>query len=174
LFEDFVDIIPIGTTGESPGNIDKARAYAIDWNSTFQLDPLGIKGARVNLRALVQFSSIRDPLTGGKRPLSSFTDRLVEADFRHDIPGSDWAYGAFRLNEVGRQFEGPVWLGVFVENKDVFGLTVRASASNLLNARSRWDRVVYTGRRNSAPIDFVEKRDRLIGPIFSLSVKGTF
>jgi hypothetical protein len=184
LSEDYVDIIPIGLTGESPGNIDKARAYAIDWNSTFQLDPLGIKGARLNLRALVQFSSIRDPLTGEKRPLSSFTDRLIEADFRHDIPGSDWAYGvngnynhitrAYRLNEVGRQFEGPVWLGVFVENKDVFGLTVRASASNLLNARSRWDRVVYTGRRNSAPIDFVETRDRLIGPIFSLSVKGTF
>lgn len=184
LFEDYVDIIPIGLTGESPGNIDKARAYAIDWNSTFQLDPLGIKGAKVNLRALVQFSNIRDPLTGEKRPLSSFTDRLVVADFRHDIPGSDWAYGvngeyshvtrAFRLNEVGRQFEGPVWVGVFVENKDVFGLTVRASASNLINARSRWDRVVYTGRRNNSPIDFVETRDRLIGPILSLSVRGTF
>ncbi|UUR08339.1 TonB-dependent receptor plug domain-containing protein [Sphingomonas glaciei] len=184
LFEDYVDIIPIGLTGESPGNIDKARAYAIDWNSTFQLDPLGIKGAKVNLRALVQFSNIRDPLTGEKRPLSSFTDRLIVADFRHDIPGSDWAYGvngeyshvtrAFRLNEVGRQFEGPVWVGVFVENKDVLGLTVRASASNLINARSRWDRVVYTGRRNNSPIDFVETRNRLIGPIFSLSVRGTF
>jgi hypothetical protein len=56
----------------------------------------------------------------------------------------------------------------------VFGLTVRASAANLLNARSRWDRTVYTGRRNSAPIDFVENRNRLIGPIFSLSVRGTF
>jgi hypothetical protein len=184
LFEDYVDIIPIGLTGESPGNIDKARAYAIDWNSTFQLDPLGIKGARINLRALAQFSRIRDPLTGDKRPLSSFTDRLIEADYRHDIPGSDWAYGvngnhsrvtrAFRLNEVGRQWEGPVWLGVFVENKDVLGLTVRASAGNLLNARSRWDRTVYSGRRNSAPIDFVEKRNRLIGPIFSFSVRGSF
>lgn len=184
LFEDYVDIIPIGLTGESPGNIDNARAYAIDWNSTFQLDPLGIKGARINLRGLVQFSSIRDPLTGEKRQLSSFTDRLIEADFRHDIPGSDWAYGvngnyshvtrAFRLNEVGRQWEGPVWLGAFVENKDVFGLTVRASAGNLLNARSRWDRIVYTGRRNSAPIDYIENRNRLIGPIFALSVKGTF
>jgi hypothetical protein len=184
LFEDYVDIIPIGLTGESPGNIDKARAYAIDWNSTFQLDPLGIKGARINFRALQQFSSIRDPLTGDKRSLSGFRDRLIEAEYRHDIPRSDWAYGlngnyqhvtrSFRLNEVGRQFEGPVWLGVFVENKDVLGLTVRASASNLLNARSRWDRTVFAGRRNSAPIDFTEKRNRLIGPIFSFSVRGTF
>lgn len=56
----------------------------------------------------------------------------------------------------------------------MFGLTLRASASNLLNARSRWDRVVYTGRRNLAPIDFIEDRDRLIGPIFSCSARGTF
>jgi outer membrane receptor for ferrienterochelin and colicins len=184
LFEDYIDIIPIGATGESPGNIDKAQAYAIDTTSTFQLDPLGLKGAKINLRGLVQFSRIADPLTGEHRPLSSFTDRLLELSYRHDIPNSDWAYGGnlnyshltryFRLNEVGRQFEGPVFAGLFVEHKDLLGLTVRASAGNLLNARSRLDRTVYSGRRNVAPIDFTETRDRLIGPIFALSVRGTF
>ena len=184
LFEDRLDIIPIGDTGESPGNIPRAQAYAIDWTSTFQFDPIGWKGAKLNMRALQQFGSIRDPLTGEKRELSSFTDRLLELGLRHDIPSSDWAWGSnanyshvtktFRLNEFGRQFEGPVWLSAFVEHKDVYGLTVRATASNLINARSRWDRVVYSGRRNSAPIDFIETRNRLIGPIFSLSVRGTF
>jgi hypothetical protein len=184
LIEDRLDIIPIGEFGESPGNIPKARAYAIDWNSTFQFDPIGWKGAKLNLRALQQFGSIRDPLTGEKRELSGFTDRLVELGLRHDIPKSDWAWGSnanyshvtrtFRLNEFGRQFEGPVFMSLFVEHKDVFGLTVRATAGNIINARSRWDRVVYAGRRNSAPVDFVETRNRLIGPIFSLSVRGTF
>jgi hypothetical protein len=184
LFEDYIDIIPIGATGESPGNIDRAQAYAIDSTSTFQLDPLGLKGAKINLRGLVQFSRIADPLTNEYRALSSFTDRLVELNYRHDIPDSDWAYGAnlnysrmtksFRLSEVGRQFEGPVFAGIFAEHKDVLGLTVRASAGNLLNARSRLDRTVYRGRRNSAPVDFIETRDRLIGPIFSLSVRGAF
>lgn len=184
LFEDYIDIIPIGATGESPGNIDKAQAYAIDWTSTFQLDPLGLRGAKINLRGLAQFSRIADPLTGEKRDLSSFTDRILELSYRHDIPDTDWAYGgqaeyfhvtkSFRLNEIGRQFEGPVFAGLFVEHKDLLGLTVRASAGNLLNARSRWDRVVYRGRRNTAPVDFVETRNRLIGPIFSLSFRGTF
>lgn len=184
LFEDYIDIIPIGLTGESPGNIDKAQVYAIDWTSTFQLEPLGLRGAKIDIRALAQFSSIADPLTGENRDLSSFTDRTLELSYRHDLPDTDWAYGAsanyshvtqsFRLNEVGRQFEGPVFAGVFVEHKDLLGLTVRASAGNLLNARSRWDRVVYRGRRNITPIDFVESRNRLIGPIFSLSVRGTF
>jgi hypothetical protein len=184
LFEDRVDIIPIGATGESPGNIDKAQAYALDWTSTFQLDPLGIRGAKIDLSTLVQFSRIADPLTGEIRPISSFTDRAFNLSYRHDIPSTDWAYGgnanythtelAYRLNEVGRQFEGPVFASLFVEHKNVFGLTVRATAGNLLNARSRWDRTVYAGRRNVAPIDFVETRNRLIGPIFSFSVRGEF
>jgi hypothetical protein len=184
LSEDLIDIIPVGDDGETPGNIPRGQAYAIDWNSTFQLDPLGIKGARINLRGLLQTSSVRDPLTGRKRNYSGFTTRILETDFRHDIPRSDWAYGAsasyshaalaYRLNEVGRRYEGPVFVGVFVENKDVLGLTLRASANNILNARSRWDRIVYAGRRNVAPIDFVEDRDRLIGPIFSFSARGTF
>lgn len=184
LFEDYIDIIPIGLTGESPGNIDNAQAYAANSESTFQLDPLGIKGAKINLRALIQFSSIADPLTGEKRDLSSFGDRVVDLSYRHDLPNTDWAYGAnanyshvtksFRLNEVGRQFEGPVFAGVFVENKDVLGLTVRASVGNVLNARSRLDRTVFRGRRNIAPIDFIETRNRLIGPIFSLAIRGTF
>jgi outer membrane cobalamin receptor len=184
LFKDRLDIIPIGESGESPGNIPKAQAYAIDWNSTLQFDPIGWKGAKLNVRALQQFGSIRDPLTGDKRKLSSFTDRVLELGLRHDIPKSDWAWGAnanyshvtktFRLNEFGRQFEGPVFMSAFVEHKDVYGLTVRASVSNIVNARSRWDRVVYAGRRNSAPIDFIETRNRLIGPIFSFSVRGTF
>jgi hypothetical protein len=182
--EDVVDIIPIGLDGESPGNIPRAEGLGVDWNSTLQLDPIGFKGARLNARLYGLFSRIRDPLTGKHRPWASRTDRLVELDLRHDIPNSDWAWGAgvnyshqtlaYRLNEVGRQFEGPVWTSLFVENKDVFGLTVRAEVTNLNNARSRWDRIVYTGRRNATPIDFVETRDRLIGPIFSFSARGTF
>ncbi|MEJ7775942.1 MAG: hypothetical protein WKF52_00825 [Sphingomicrobium sp.] len=54
------------------------------------------------------------------------------------------------------------------------GLTVRASAGNLLNARHRFDRVVYEGRRDVAPVDFIQENNQLIGPIFSLSVRGNF
>jgi hypothetical protein len=102
---------------------------------------------------------------------------------RYDIPKSDWAVGGsasyskqslnYRLTEVGLQMEGPVFGSVFVENKDVFGLTVRGTVGNIFDARSTWDRFVYTGRRNSSPIDFIERRDRLIGPIFSFQIRGS-
>jgi hypothetical protein len=182
--QDYVDVIPIGSAGEAVGNIARARAAAIDWTSTIQFDPVGWKGARLDTRVLLQNSRLRDPLTGERRQYSGFSDTLIEANFRRDVPGSDWAYGIsleyshnqprYRLDQVDRLYEGPVFDTLFVENKDVFGLTLRASVINLANARSRRDRIVYEGRRNEAPILFVEKRDRLIGPIFAFSVKGSF
>ncbi|HVM22825.1 MAG TPA: TonB-dependent receptor plug domain-containing protein [Sphingomicrobium sp.] len=183
-FDDIVDIIPIGATGQSPGNIDRAVRYGLEWKGTWLFDPIGWRGAKLDTYVLFQRSRLQDPLTGEHRPISNTQVRAFELKLRHDIPNSKWAWGsgffnswsskAYRLTEVGRQWEGPYWLDAFVEHKDVMGLTVRASVSNLLNARSRWDREVYSGFRNAHPLLFTERRNRLIGPVFSMSVRGNF
>lgn len=184
LIDDIVDIIPIGEDGESPGNIDRAHRYGFEWKSTLNFDPLGWRGAKLDSTVILQHSEVKDPLTGEKRPISDTAKRVVELELRHDIPQSDWAWGgslyhdkfsqSYRLTEVGRMWEGPIWLGAFVEHKDVAGLTVRASVNNISNARSRWDRIVYEGFRTTSPVAFREHRNRLIGPIFSFSVRGNF
>jgi hypothetical protein len=183
LIDDIVDIIPIGLTGESPGNIDRATVYGAEWKTTFNFDPMGWKGAKLDARFQAQRTELEDPLTGEKRPISNSMIRLAELALRHDIPGSDFAYGGsmsyqfnalnYRLTEVGRQSEGPVFANVFVEHKDVLGLNVRATIANVLGATSMWDRTVYTGRR-TGPVSFFERRDRRIGPIFSFTVRGKF
>ncbi|WP_374395405.1 TonB-dependent receptor plug domain-containing protein [Sphingopyxis sp.] len=183
--EDRVDVVPVGSNGgEGVGNIAKAKAGAVEWSSTINLDPAGIKGMKVESSALFQKSSLRDPFTGEKRQWSGFTDRVVDVSVRHDIPGSDWAWGAganyshyqpsYRRNQSDKVWEGPVFANVFVEHKNVMGLTVRAQIRNIANARSKRDRTVYTGVRGQSPIAFVEERDRLIGPIFAVSVRGNF
>jgi outer membrane receptor for ferrienterochelin and colicins len=181
---DFVDIIPIGLTGESPGNLDGAHRQGLEWTSTFQFAALGWKGAKLDLRVALEDSSILDPLTATLRPISNTMDRNIELNFRWDIPQSNWALGFnaenyhfqnyYRLGEVGLGWEGPTFAGIFVENKNVFGLTVRAAFNNVLDGRNMFDRTVYAGRRNVSPVLFTEHRDRLIGPIFSFSVKGNF
>jgi hypothetical protein len=183
LIDDIIDTIPIGLTGESPGNIDRARVFGAEWKTTFQFDPMGWKGAKLDARFQLQKSELRDPLTQEQRPISNNLRRLASLSLRHDVPNSDWAWGGsmnyefysqnYRLTEVGRAWEGPVFGSLFVENKDVFGLTVRASVSNILAGRSMWDRTVYVGRR-TGPVDFFERRDRLIGPIFSFAIRGKF
>jgi outer membrane receptor for ferrienterochelin and colicins len=184
LIDDIVDIIPIGLSGESPGNIDRAHRYGFEWKGTWLFDNLGWTGAKLDSTVVLQRSQVEDPLTGEKRPISNALLRQVELSLRHDVPGTSWAWGgnfshvhaakAYRLTEVGRMWEGPLWLGAFIEHKDVMGLTVQASVSNILNARSRWERDVYSGFRDSNPLLFHERRNRLIGPIFSFSVRGNF
>jgi hypothetical protein len=183
LIDDIVDIIPIGLTGESPGNIDRATIYGAEWKTTFHFDPMGWQGAKLDARFQAQQTALEDPLTGEKRRISGTMIHLAELNLRHDVPKSDWAWGAglqyflpalnYRLTEVGRQWEGPVWTSAFVEHKDVLGLTVRAQLTNITGARSMWDRTVYVGRR-TGPVDFYERRDRVIGPVFSFSVRGKF
>lgn len=181
--EDVIDIIPIGATGQGIGNIDSAMRLGADWRTTINFDPFGWTGARLDFRFLFQHSEVEDPLTGETRQISNTTQRGAETQFRYDIPRSDWALGGaasyfenafnYRLTEFGLQTEGPVFANVFVEHKDVFGLTVRATAGNVFDARSTWDRFVYAGRR-TGPLDFIERRDRLIGPIFSFQIRGRF
>lgn len=183
MIDDIIDIIPIGEDGESPGNIDRAKRMGVELKSTFLFDPIGWKGAKLDSTVIFIRSRLDDPLTGEPRSINGETRRLVELNLRHDVPGTQWAWGGgffhaenaavYRVTQRFRSWEGPYWLSAFVEHKDVFGMTVRAGVSNILNARSRLERVFYDGRRTD-PVLFRESRDRMIGPIFSLSVRGKF
>lgn len=183
LYEDVVDVIPIGDDGQAPGNLDKATLVGFFMSSTLNLDSLGIPGAKIDARAEFQKSRIEDQLTGIFRPINNNQMRYINVSYRHDIPSTDWAYGGYyeeveqafgyRLDVRERPFNSPGGLGTFVENKDVMGLTVRFSADNLLGTQETFTRTFYDGRRTN-PILFTEYRDRNYGPIFTLAISGEF
>ena len=180
---DIVDVIPIGATGEAVGNLDSADVYGLESKSTINFDKLGWKGAKLDVEVELQDSSVTDPLTGEKRPISDTLAREIDIEFRHDIPGSDFAWGGgffnslptktYRLTEIGRATEGPFFGNVFIEHKDIFGLTLRGTVGNLPGGRDRWDRTVFNGRRTD-PVLFFLERDRRIGRIFSIQLNGKF
>ena len=181
--DDIVDTIPIGLDGESPGNIDRATLYGFEWKGTFNLDQVGWDGAKLDATWQMEESETEDPLTFEQRPISNNLQAYAYLNLRHDIPDTDWAWGGaleyafyeldYRLTEVGRQWEGPLWANLFIEHKDVLGMTVRFNVSNLADAMSMWDRLVYVDRR-TGPVDFHEMRDRTIGPIYVLTFSGKF
>lgn len=184
LIEDYIDIIPVAGGLESRGNIDSARLLGLSANATINLDPIGWKGAKINANAAVEDSQLDDPLTFESRPFSGHNDWRGEISLRYDIPQSDWAIGGgfnwthvqpyVRLFEVGRDFEGPIYTFAFIENKDVFGLTVNLNMFNLSGGRGFFDRTVYTGLRDRAPIAFVERRRLDVSTIYRISIKGSF
>jgi hypothetical protein len=182
--EDIIDVIPIGTDGEGVGNLPRATRLGAESISTLQFDPLGWTGAKLDLTLGLEKTRVKDPLTGESRPISGTRNRWANLSLRHDIPRSDFAWGAslnydhytpyYRLTEVFRSWEGPTWIGAFVEHKDVVGLTVRAEVSNIFNARHRMERTIYSGYRDSNPVFQRQSNNQLIGPVFELLVKGNF
>lgn len=183
VLEDVVDIIPIGESGESPGNLDRAVILGVESKNTVLFDRIGWAGAKLDARLQFQTSRVQDPLDAQDRQISGALVRLVELSLRHDVPKTEWAWGAslahsrsaksFRLGEVSLAYEGPVFINAYLEHKSLFGLTVRGAVTNLLGGDQVLDRVVYE-RRRTGPLAFIEKRRRSIGPIFSMSVSGTF
>ncbi|MDG5749132.1 TonB-dependent receptor plug domain-containing protein [Qipengyuania sp. XHP0207] len=183
-FEDFVDFFPLANGGEARGNIGDAKRLHIELSGQVKFDPIGWNGAQLNFAAVQRWMDITDPFTGENRAFSFDLNNRLEADFRHDIPNTSWAYGAglftfdpveySRRFEIGRYWEGPSFLDLFVEHKDILGMTGTLRVANVLGARDRGFRTVFDGSRPDGEVLFTEVQDRRIGPIVRFTLSGNF
>ncbi len=184
LIEDYIDIIPV-PGGESLGNIDgTARLLGLAANATINFDPVGWKGAKITTGMNYEATSLPDPLTGEDRAFSNHRRFRNDTTLRWDVPQSDWAMGLgfnateiepyYRLFETGRNWEGKIYTFGFIENKDVFGLTVNLNVFNLTSGHSYNERFVYTGLRDRSPLLFVEDTENDVSTIYRIQVKGSF
>ena len=182
-FSDIVDSIPITATTEARGNLDSATSYGVGVVSSILFDPIGWTGAKLDIEGEVRKSSLRDPLTGISRRINDDKIFTYEATLRHDIPGSNWAWGAgiedfrysdfLRLDQINRFRTAAPYSWIFVEHKNVMGLTVQANLGNLFGRSENFTRTAYANRRDG-PIAFVEDRSREFGLIYRLTVSGSF
>ncbi|WP_158093701.1 TonB-dependent receptor plug domain-containing protein [Erythrobacter sanguineus] len=180
---DIVDQIPIAGGGQAPGNLPSAQRYGITGDFTLLSDPIGWKGTRLDLSFALRDSDVIDPLIGNRRRLSSTVITEFRTDIRHDFGGTAWAMGgnatwqdnapSVRLDEISLRTETFGFASMFVENKDVAGMTMRASAANLLDRRNLFERTIFTDRA-AGEIAFTERRSRDFGMIFTLAVEGSF
>lgn len=181
--EDIVDHIPVGTDGDAVGNLPRATRTGIESISTIQFDPIGWKGAKLDADIGIERARVRDPLTGLPRVISNTHDRWAQLTLRHDVPGTQFAWGgglsfdhyspSYYLDEVNQQWEGP-YASAFVEFKNVRGMKVNFEVFNLNDGHVRYRRDVYSGRRNAAPLAFLERQHQRVGPIFTLTISGKF
>lgn len=182
--EDYVTVVPLAAGGEAVGNIDSAKQSGVTFESTLRLDQAGFRGAKFDFDAQLRRSEIVDPLTGVTRQFDRSQPYSFNIQFRHDVPASNWAYGGsfrrfgvepyHRRAEIGYDWNIRNALSLFLENKNVFGLTVQARVNNLLQQNQALDRTVYAGPRHTSPVLFREYRQRELGRIASLTVKGNF
>jgi hypothetical protein len=181
--EDIVDQIPLAGGGQAVGNIPAARRYGLNGDLTLLSDGFGWNGTRVDLRFQFRGSEVADPLLGSTRELSGNELTNLRGNMRHDFAGKVWAMGGsfdwqefapqVRLDEVSLRSYSFGMASAFVENKNVAGMTVRGSVSNLLDRRNFFDRTVFADRLAGA-VTFSESRARRFGTIFTLEIEGSF
>jgi hypothetical protein len=181
---DLIEIIPVEGGFETNGNIAGGRELGLEWSSTLELSQLGFTGARLTSNVNYNTTRLTDPLTGERRPFSGANDAGITLNLRHDVPGSQWAWGAgleyyhnlpfYRLSEVSKDWEGPIYTFAFIEHKNVLGMTANLNVFNLTNGRALYERSVFAGYRDRSPLLFTERRNLSVQPIVQFSLKGNF
>jgi hypothetical protein len=181
---DIVDFIPIDDNQQGVGNLPHADRVGFQSTSTILFDPIGWTGAKLDATFMAEWTRVRDPLTGRARPISGIEDVMSSVQVRHDIPHTQVAWSAYvqyqhyitnyYLTEIDQTLDIPWVVGFYVEDKNVFGTTVRFTVDNIFNGRHLEFRKVWQGFRDRTPLLFIEHHDELVGPIFTLSVKGNF
>jgi outer membrane receptor for ferrienterochelin and colicins len=156
--------------------------YRLSSRATLKLDPIGLDGVRINSDITLRRNRVRDPLTGVWRNQSFGQEYVVELGLRHDIKGTQLAWGAnffderyspeLRLDEIADEFTVGPFMTAFVEHKNVAGFTVRAEMRNLAKMEDALDRTIFVDRR-TGPVAGYESRRRGFGHLFKLTVTGT-
>ncbi|BDI60726.1 TonB-dependent receptor plug domain-containing protein [Qipengyuania nanhaisediminis] len=180
---DIVDQIPIEGGGEAPGNAGSAQVQGIEGEITLLLDPVGLKGLRIDAAIEYAQSEVVDPLLGTPREISDFDYLEFDFDIRQDFLGTPWAIGAVyrnnqrrpnvRLDEIANRTETRGFARVFVEHKDVFGMTARLRVGNLFSQRDKFVRTIFADRA-AGLVEQVERRDRRFGTVYSFDLEGSF
>jgi hypothetical protein len=188
-----LDLLPLSSTAEAPGNIGDGRRWGLKLESTLPLNWLGLDGARLNIKARWQDSSVIDPVTGKNRVLSSNAGEFIffdvenkyayTLDFRQDFEKERVAWGwfvqnianrpVFKVNELA-VYDTTHEINIFIETTRWFGIKMRLGAENILDLHLLRDRRAFVGERNLTPIAFREIRDRTRGRQATFTLSGTF
>ncbi|MFN7164263.1 MAG: TonB-dependent receptor plug domain-containing protein [Hyphomonas sp.] len=180
--EDVIDQVPIGT-GAGPGNIDSGKLFGIETDSTLKLEKTGFKGAELTFNGRYFDTEVDDPVTGERRSINSHMIWQWNLELRQDVPNTDWAWGtviegfksepSYQLNQIALSGNAPAFSMVYLEHKDIAGMTGTVALGNLFNQRDTFWRQVYAPDRNGTLVRS-EEYARAFGPIFTIQLKGKF
>ena len=198
---DVQDLLPLTSEFEVPGNIGKGSRWGLELESTVPLEWLGLRGARLDIKARWQHSSVMDLVTGENRVLSGkntlgtavaipFRDDsdeyryVYDIAYRQDFIATQVAWGwdiadraeriLFKVNELDRIDERGLEFNAFVETTRWGGIKTRIEAENILNLAEGRNRTIYTGERNLSDVARQEIRDRAKGHRLTLLFSGSF
>ena len=197
---DAQDFVPLANDSDAPGNIGDGRRWGLELESTLSLEGLGLTGARLDLKARWQDSTVTDPVTGIDRVLTgrsehqgppSFMfrsvnnfDYIYDIAFRQDFEDARVAWGwdiadrgertFFKIDELNLYDEDSMEMNVFIETTRWLGIKIRLAGSNLQHFTETRNRAIYEGRRGLSPVSRRELTETVEGRRLTLTISGSF
>jgi hypothetical protein len=182
--DDVVDVIPLAGGFDGVGNIGDGTSDFFQVRLTLPMDRLGVPNARLQARGSWARTSVIDPVTGEERRFQGNQAFGCGVNFNHDLMGGRWSYGfdhgcntdkgaAFRVREIRRNYAEP-FVTLYGQWKPRSDLTVRVDLGNATDRQLGYEREIYTGPRDTAPLAFREVRRTRMSPWLFVQVRKTF
>ena len=196
---DVQDLLPMTSDFEAPGNIGDGQRWGLEMQATVPLEWAGLTGARLDIDARWQDSSVTDPVTGEKRVLTAaggFTGIPTSMSFRNenayaysiayrqDFQKSKIAWGwsvsergqrpRFKVNELDIYDEEGLLVDVFVETTRWGRVKIGLEINNLLDLTKSRERHIYSSWRSLSGIERRVLQQYSAGRRYILSMSGSF
>lgn len=182
--EDVIDIIPLTGGFDGVGNIGDGSFDQYQVRLTLPMDRLGIPNARLQARGSWAHTEVVDPVTGETRRFQGNQAFGCGVAFNHDLQGGKWSYGfdhgcnvdkgrLFRVREI-RAFYNEPFVTLYGQWKPSSDTTVRLDIGNATDRESGYDRDIYAGPRDVAPVAFREVRRTRMSPWLFVQIRKTF
>ena len=167
------------------GNIGSGWRRNLEVNLNTRFDFIGLPSAVLTFSYTYEESEINDPFTGIKRRLRFSTPDYFQISYRHDLEGTNLAYGFNAHRRSGRlrqdvslsevtDFE--IHLGTaFIEYNFTSNVKVRFAGAHFLNDDARiFEKTFYEGNIADSVINRIDFQDWRIHPDYVLSLQATF
>jgi len=183
-FEDVVDVIPLAGGFDGVGNIGDGKAQFFQTRLTLPTDKLGVPNGRLQMRGSWAPTEVIDPVTGEERRFQGNQAFGCGVAFNQDLKGGRWSYGfdhgcnvdkgaSYRVREI-RYFYAEPGVSAYGQWKPRSDLTVRVDLGNASNRKIGYNREIYSGPRDTAPLAFREVRRTQMSPWLFVQIRKTF
>lgn len=182
--EDVVDVIPLTGGVDGVGNIGDGTQDVFQLRLTLPLDRMGVANTLLKVRGSWTWTEVTDPVTGETRRFQGNQYFGCGVDLTQDLRGGRWSWGlqhgcnidrgqAWRVREVREYYSEP-FVTLWGQWKPGERTTVRVDLGNITDRLEGYDRDIFTGPRDVAPVAFRESRRTRMSPWLFLQVRTKF
>jgi hypothetical protein len=185
VLEDVIDRVPVLSSSgyfDEPGNIGGGSENDITASFTIPIKRL-VPGGEIRGTVNWRFSSVTDPTTGEKRPISGQLPIDGDLHFSQDLPNWKMKWGVdanlgnlqryYRFNEIDSYRIG-AYDTVYVERRLPRHMSLRFELDNAGSRPLQIARQVYNGPRNTSTLDYTDFQDRKFGLEFYTRLRINF